>query len=118
MQRTMNILWQLYAHMIFIPMCNQRKLLQLFKPIHIDYIYLHFSCSIPCVSYSGLYVFDLMDTYGGGLGVLWVAIFETVVLMWIYGVSRFSDDLGFMLKHKVSKIKTICVEKLRVHICC
>jgi len=52
--------------------------------------------SIPCVSYSGLYVFDLMDTYGGGMGVLWVAIFETMVIMWIYGVGRFTDDLKFM----------------------
>lgn len=52
--------------------------------------------SIPCVSYSGLYVFDLMDTYGGGMGVLIIAIFETTVIMWIYGVGRFSDDLKFM----------------------
>ena len=57
--------------------------------------------SIPCVSVSGQYVFDLMDTYGGGLGVLWVAIFESAVIMWIYGVNRFADDLGFMLNHKV-----------------
>ena len=48
------------------------------------------------MSYSGLYVFDLMDTYGGGMGVLWVAIFETMVIMWIYGVGRFTDDLKFM----------------------
>ena len=52
--------------------------------------------SIPCVSYSGLYVFDLMDTYGGGMSVLWVAIFETIVIMWIYGVGRFTNDLKFM----------------------
>ena len=38
-----------------------------------------------------------MDTYGGGLGVVWVAIFETVAVMWIYGVNRFADDLKFML---------------------
>ncbi len=42
--------------------------------------------SLPCVSFSGSYVFDIMDTYGGGLGVLWLAIFETIALMWIYGV--------------------------------
>ena len=59
--------------------------------------------SIPCVSVSGQYVFDLMDTYGGGLGVLWVAIFESTVIMWVYGVGRFADDLGFMLNHKVCK---------------
>ena len=53
------------------------------------------------MSVSGQYVFDLMDTYGGGLGVLWVAIFESTVIMWVYGVGRFADDLGFMLNHKV-----------------
>ena len=37
-----------------------------------------------------------MDTYGGGMGVLIIAIFETAVIMWIYGVGRFSDDLKFM----------------------
>jgi hypothetical protein len=43
-----------------------------------------------------------MDTYGGGLGVLWLAIFETIALMWIYGVNRFSDDIGFMLNTKIN----------------
>jgi hypothetical protein len=43
-----------------------------------------------------------MDTYGGGLGVLWVAIFESAVIMWVYGVNRFSEDIGFMLNHKVA----------------
>ena len=49
-----------------------------------------------------------MDTYGGGLGVLWVAIFETMVIMWIYGVGRFSDDLRFMLDYKVNILIKIC----------
>ena len=49
-----------------------------------------------------------MDTYGGGLGVMWVAIFETAVLMWIYGVSRFADDLTFMLKYKVNIFWKFC----------
>ena len=62
----------------------------------------HFCFSLPCVSWSGQYVFDVMDTYGGGLGVLWVAIFETVVIMWIYGVGKFAEDLCFMLNLKVS----------------
>merc|ERR1719150_528311 len=64
--------------------------------------------SLPCVSVSGQYIFDLMDTYGGGLGVLWVAIFESAVIMWVYGVNRFSDDLGFMLNHKISWFWKIC----------
>ena len=61
-----------------------------------------FVFSLPCCSYSGSYVFDIMDTYGGGLGVLWLAIFETICIMWIYGVQRFADDMGFMLNTKVN----------------
>ena len=43
-----------------------------------------------------------MDTYGGGMGVLWVAIFEMAAIMWIYGVGRFASDLKFMLERNVS----------------
>ncbi|TRY72568.1 hypothetical protein TCAL_10129 [Tigriopus californicus] len=67
-----------------------------------------FLLSIPCVSLSGQFIFDLMDTYGGGLGVLWVAIFETIAIMWIYGVQRFSEDLQFMLNIKISILIKIC----------
>lgn len=63
-----------------------------------------FLISIPCFSHSGQYIVDLMDTYGGGLSVMFVAIFETMVLMWIYGVGRFSSDLKFMLETKGKKI--------------
>lgn len=66
------------------------------------------SSSIPCVSLSGQFIFDLMDTYGGGLGVLWVAIFETFVLMWIYGANRFADDLRFMLNRHTSYVWRVC----------
>jgi SNF family Na+-dependent transporter len=41
---------------------------------------------LPCVSSSGQYILDLMDTYGAGFAVLWVAIWEMIGLMWIYGV--------------------------------
>ena len=34
-----------------------------------------------------------MDSYGLGLAILFVAIFETAFVMWIYGVGRFSGDL-------------------------
>ena len=33
------------------------------------------------------------------LSIFWIAIFETMVVMWIYGVKRFADDLRFMLDH-------------------
>ena len=38
-----------------------------------------------------------MDDYGGGMSVLWIAIFEVIFIMWVYGVKNFADDLDFML---------------------
>merc|ERR1711989_52528 len=36
------------------------------------------------------YVLNLMDTYGAGFAVIWIALWEVVALMWIYGVCNFS----------------------------
>ncbi|XP_013792918.2 sodium-dependent nutrient amino acid transporter 1-like [Limulus polyphemus] len=52
---------------------------------------------LPCVTQGGQYVLNLMDTYGGGYGVTFIAICELIALMWGYGVNRFCDDLEFML---------------------
>ena len=49
-----------------------------------------------------------MDTYAGGIGVLWIAIFETIAIMWIYGIGRFASDLKFMLDINVNIIIKIC----------
>ena len=38
------------------------------------------------------------------MAVLWLAIFETVFIMWIYGVRNFAADVDFMLKTKTSII--------------
>jgi len=56
-----------------------------------------FLLGFPCVSTSGQYVFDLMDTYGAGFAVIWIAMWEVVGLMWIYGVNNFSKDISLMI---------------------
>jgi len=58
-----------------------------------------FLLGIPLVSSSGQYILDLMDTYGGGIGVLIIAIFELAALHWVYGVNNFSNNLQKMLGH-------------------
>ena len=37
-----------------------------------------FLLGLPCVSNSGQYVLDLMDTYGAGFAVLWTGFWELV----------------------------------------
>ncbi|XP_022248607.1 sodium-dependent proline transporter-like [Limulus polyphemus] len=56
-----------------------------------------FFLGLPCVTQGGQYVLNLMDTYGSGYSVIFIAICELIALMWGYGVCRFSDDMEFML---------------------
>lgn len=61
-----------------------------------------FLLSLPCVSVSGAYIFQIMDDYGGGMSVMWIAIIEVIFIMWIYGVRNFAADVDFMLNLKTS----------------
>jgi SNF family Na+-dependent transporter len=66
-----------------------------------------FLMSLPCVSYSGdpllslpplldtpirpgAFVFQIMDDYGGGMSVMWIAIAEMFFIMWVYGSNNFA----------------------------
>jgi len=60
-----------------------------------------FLISLPCMSHSGAFVFQIMDDYGGGMSVMWIAIFEVIGIMWFYGASNFARDINFMLNIKV-----------------
>ncbi|XP_028968574.1 sodium-dependent proline transporter [Galendromus occidentalis] len=62
-----------------------------------------FFLGIPCVMQGGQYVFNLMDTYGGGSAVVYIAIFEVIAIAWVYGLKRICGDFEFMLGHKQSR---------------
>ena len=36
----------------------------------------------------GAFVFQIMDEYGGGMSVMWIAIFEVIGIMWFYGANN------------------------------
>ena len=67
-----------------------------------------FLLGLPCASYSGQYVLDLMDTYGAGFAVLWIGIWELIGLMWIYGVLNVSKDIELMLGHEPCWFWKLC----------
>lgn len=67
-----------------------------------------FLMAIPLCATLGQYIFSLMDTFGGGIGVLLIAIFELIALHWVYGVRRFSDDLKFMIGYSPSMFWKVC----------
>jgi hypothetical protein len=57
-----------------------------------------FLLSLPCVTAGGTYVFQIMDDYGGGMTIMWVAIIEMIFIMWIYGAVNLNRDFNLMLK--------------------
>ncbi|XP_055338461.1 sodium- and chloride-dependent glycine transporter 2-like [Paramacrobiotus metropolitanus] len=59
-----------------------------------------FGCFIlgfPFMLQGGIDLFDIFDSYAGGFSVLFPAFFEIVIVMWVYGLDRFIDDLKDML---------------------
>jgi len=56
-----------------------------------------FLLGLPCITQTGQYVLDIMDTYGASLSVLVIAVAEMVALMWGYGFDNFSQDIKAML---------------------
>ncbi|XP_076069628.1 sodium-dependent proline transporter-like isoform X2 [Oratosquilla oratoria] len=67
-----------------------------------------FLLGLPLCSTMGQYIFKLMDNFGGGIGVLLIAIFELIAVHWIYGVRRFTDDIYFMLGFRPSMFWNVC----------
>ncbi len=63
---------------------------------------------LPCTSYAGQYVLDLMDTYGAGFAVIWIAFWECAAFMWIYGVRNFCKDIKLMLGFEPNWFWKIC----------
>ncbi|OQV19159.1 Sodium- and chloride-dependent glycine transporter 2 [Hypsibius exemplaris] len=63
-----------------------------------------FLIGIPFVTQGGEELLNIFNDYAAGTSVLFMAIFEMVMIMWIYGVKRFISNLKEMLGEKTGNM--------------
>ncbi|XP_064175661.1 sodium- and chloride-dependent GABA transporter 2 [Anguilla rostrata] len=57
----------------------------------------------------GMYIFQLFDYYAAsGMCLLFVAVFETVCIAWIYGADRFYDNIEDMIGYRPGPLIKYC----------
>ncbi|KAM8952909.1 sodium- and chloride-dependent neutral and basic amino acid transporter B(0+)-like [Pelodytes ibericus] len=69
-------------------------------PITAALCVLLFLLGLPCVTQAGIYWVILIDSFCGGWTLLFIAVFEVVAIIWIYGGNRVIEDTEMMLGKK------------------
>jgi len=69
-------------------------------PITLASVVILFLLGIPCVTESGIYWLNLLDTYAASWGLLIMAILEVIGVAWIYGGNNFIKDIEMMIGKK------------------
>ncbi len=52
-----------------------------------------FAMGIPLTTGGGMYLLQLLDTYGVGYALLFLGIVEVSVVAWIYGANKLLDNI-------------------------
>ncbi|KAH6923229.1 hypothetical protein HPB50_025442 [Hyalomma asiaticum] len=60
-----------------------------------------FLLGLPMVTRGGQYIFEIVDRFGGSTTLTFIGLVEVISLVYIYGYSRFSDDVFFMLNRRL-----------------
>lgn len=60
-----------------------------------------FLLGLPMVTRGGQYIFEIVDRFGGSTTLTFIGLVEVISLVYIYGYSRFSDDVFFMLDRRL-----------------
>merc|ERR1712038_751913 len=65
-------------------------------------------CGIPNLFEGGIYFFQIIDYYTAAISLMYIALFETIAIVWLYGVRRLSANIEDMTGRKPSIIFRIC----------
>jgi len=65
-------------------------------------------CGIPNLFQGGIYFFQIIDYYTAAISLMYIALFETIAIVWLYGVKRLSANIEDMTGQKPHIIFRIC----------
>jgi len=66
-----------------------------------------FLCGIPHVLQSGIYSFAIVDFYSATISLMFIALLETVAIVWCYGTTRLAANIEDMTGHRPSTFFTV-----------
>jgi len=67
-----------------------------------------FLAGLPNLFEGGIYFFQIIDYYTAAISLMYIALFETIAIVWLYGVRRLSANIEDMTGRKPSIIFRIC----------
>lgn len=67
-----------------------------------------FLLGLPMICNGGIFLLNLVDYSVGGFPLLVVGLVELITINWVYGYSKFADNISMMLGHQPGKYWYIC----------
>ncbi|XP_013379913.2 sodium-dependent proline transporter [Lingula anatina] len=67
-----------------------------------------FLLGLACITNGGIYVFQFMDWYCAAVAVVIIALLECLIVAYVYGADRLSDDVASMVGRKPFILWRIC----------
>lgn len=67
-----------------------------------------FLCSIPNLCPGGIFYFTIIDFFSAGISVFYIAFFETIAIVWIYGARRLAKNIYSLNNEKPNWYIVMC----------
>ncbi|CAF0789248.1 unnamed protein product [Brachionus calyciflorus] len=67
-----------------------------------------FFLSLPNICPGGIYYFTIVDFFSSGVSLFYIAFFEVIAIVWIYGANRLAKNVFLMTGSKPNRYFVIC----------